>query len=427
MSNHNKKVMKFYYCAFESVFSPVFDSQILTFLKKVNNELKGSNESVNLILFSSLRDFLKAGYWVKRKLIRDFLNKKVLFSFKFPYLYKFPITFRFTLFLNSLMCLFVFIFVARLKKSKGVVFHCRTDIGSYILLTVKKIFYKNIKIICDCRGVYSKEVSYKSGRMDRNYFFRHIERIESYAQVNSDYLFCVSRTFKEHILKNNYNKIKKIKVIPCCIDSEKFKYDPVIRKKIRKEMNIDGKFVVVYSGSLNEWQLPLRMLEIFKIIKSVITGSIFVMFTKDLKYAREIFLNSGIKEDSYILISRPYHLINSYLQVGDLSLLMREDNIVNRVAFPVKFPEYVRCGVPVLSSITSDVINIIEDNDLGFKVNNLYDDAEIKRLALKIKENLKIIKGDKFKMRISNIIGRMTSWDIYIKPVINVYREVIND
>jgi len=35
---------------------------------------------------------------------------------------------------------------------------------------------------------------------------KKIEYVENYAQINSDYVFCVSDTFKKYILQKNYNK-----------------------------------------------------------------------------------------------------------------------------------------------------------------------------------------------------------------------------
>jgi len=417
--------MKLFYCAFESIFNPVFDSQVLTYIKKINNRLAKENLLVILVVFSSIADLFKKNYLYKKKKIKKLLKGNCIFSFKLPYFYRFPFIFRFSLFLNSIICLFVFLFIFRLKKTARAIIHCRTEVASFILLRIKKLFYRNIKIICDCRGIGSKEILYKYGKKKGLFISKKIEEVERFAQRNSDYVFCVSNSFKDFILKRNKSEIKKIKVIPCCIDINKFKYDPHLRKQVRGEMNIGDKFVVLYSGSLNEWQLPLEMIKIFSIFKKIIKNSIFILFTKDIEYTKILFLNSGLDKGSYIIDYKPYNVINKYLLLGDLGLLIREKNDVNRVAFPVKFSEYVRCGVPVLSSITSDVINMIGKFKLGYKLNNYSDPYEIKKIALNIKSNITYLKSNEYKSRISNVIRVNVGWEKYIDSAVDVYKDIL--
>jgi glycosyltransferase involved in cell wall biosynthesis len=53
--------------------------------------------------------------------------------------------------------------------------------------------------------------------------------------------------------------------------------------------------------------------------------------------------------------------------VGDLGLLLRDAHPVNRVASPVKFAEYLACGVPVLISPgVGDCPRIVERERVGF-------------------------------------------------------------
>jgi len=418
--------MKVFYCAFESIFNPIFDSQIIIFLKKISSRLESRNQGVNLVVFGSIGDIFRKGYWAKRRIIKKDLNNRVFFILKFPYLFRFPTFLRFALFLNSVICFMVFLFIFRLKKSERAVCHCRTEIGSYILLNIKRKYYEKFKVICDCRGLGSKEILYKSGIKNKDALSKGIDRIEKIAWVNSDFIFCVSQTFRRYILQESNCNVKKIMVVPCCVDVDKFKYDSKLRKEIMKEMEIkEDNFIVLYSGSLNEWQLPVRMIEIFKIIKGFIEESVFLVLTRDLRYARELFLNSKIEKESYIIESISYSSISKYLLVGDLGFLIRENNNVNKVAFPVKFPEYIRCGVPVLSSISSDVMNLIRDYGLGFELENFNNNEEVKKIAANIKKNMAYIKSDKYKNRISNIIRKKVSWDSYINQIIKIYKNLL--
>jgi len=293
-------------------------------------------------------------------------------------------------------------------------------------LKVKRFYYKNIKIICDCRGIGSEEIFYESKARNKFELSKRISEIEKFTQSNADHVFCVSEKFKNYIIKNNKTGIKKINVIPCCVDTENFKYVSKLRLEIRNEMDIADKFVILFSGSLNGWQLPERMIEIFKIFKGIIHESVFVIFTKDVNYANNLLLNSGLKSKDFVISSKPYDLINKYLLIGDLGLIIREDNDLNNVAFPIKFAEYLRCGVPVLTSIKSDVADFIHKYSVGYYLEDFKSDNEVRRIAEKVNKEKELIKSDYYKEKVSNIIGEKLGWDYHIDNIIGIYKELLN-
>ena len=62
-----------------------------------------------------------------------------------------------------------------------------------------------------------------------------------------------------------------------------------------------------------------------------------------------------------------YHNVPKYLSAADFGVIFRDDNLVNRVACPVKFVEYVACGLPVIANHS---VKLISDylNSTGFGV-----------------------------------------------------------
>ncbi len=416
--------MRLFYFAFESIFDPVFDSQVLEFVKEFNQR-SGEDEKITLAVLGSVADILRKNYRIKRKKIIDILEGNCVFFFKVPYFYRFPFLFKASLFLNMIAAFKVIFFFLRFKKSERAVFHCRTEIASFILLRIRDLFYKSIKIICDCRGVGSKEILYKYSGSKGIALSKKIGRIERFAHDNSDLLFCVSGSFKKFI-QGNSQKPLDIEVIPCCINTEKFRFDIRVRDDKRKEMGISDRFVVLYSGSLNEWQLLEEMINIFKAFKKNIDNSIFILFTRDIEYARNLLMKSGLDSGSYIVEYKPFDIINKYLSIGDIGLLIREENDVNRVAFPIKFTEYVRSGVPVLTSITSDIGEFLDKYNTGFRIKDYNDPAEIEKIISNIKSDMDNIKSNEYKRKISGIVGEKIGWGAYIFTIINKYRDLIN-
>jgi glycosyltransferase involved in cell wall biosynthesis len=331
--------------------------------------------------------------------------------------------FGFSLFINSVIAFKALFPLLGLKRSQKAIFHCRTEIASHIMLKIRDRFYPNIKIVCDCRGVGSQEIIYKYAGSKGKILSEKILIAERSAYRNSDMLFCVSDSFKQYIRERNKDT-PGIMVVPCCINTDSFRYDPEVRKDTRSRLGIDERFVVLYSGSFNEWQLPLKMIEIFNDFKHGIPESVFLVLTRDVHAAEEMLSASGIQKDSYIIRYVPFEDIPGFVSCGDISLLIREENDVNRVAFPIKFTEYVRCGVPVLTSITSDIGRLIAERDMGFTVRDPEDRKEVERTVKAVISDAGRIKSSKYKEKISDIISQEFSWKKFIPSIIKCYRDL---
>jgi glycosyltransferase involved in cell wall biosynthesis len=416
---------EYYYFAFESIFDPVFDSQVVEFIKEFN---KGSDDDrkITLVVFGSFSDLISKKYTVKRKRIRKALEGRCRFFFKLPYFFKYPSLFSLSIFLNTVIALKALSLLMRLNRSGKMVFHCRTEIASYILLNIRNKFYKKAKLICDCRGVGSKEILYKFPGKKGISLSKKIKNIEDAAHKRADQLFCVSKSFKEYINKKSGEKIK-IEVIPCCINKDKFYFNSIKRREKRKELDIENRFTVLYSGSLNMWQLPEEIIKIFLEFRSYIKDSILVIFTRDTGIAEKLLKKYDLNNDSYIVGSKSFDEISSYLPVGDIGLLIREENEVNRIAFPIKYTEYVRSGVPVFTSITSDIDAFLEKYNTGFKIKDFKDVSEIRNVISDIKQDLDNICSNAYKKRISNVIGEKFGWSAYTPKIKRIYQMITDE
>ena len=62
----------------------------------------------------------------------------------------------------------------------------------------------------------------------------------------------------------------------------------------------------------------------------------------------------------------------AYLSSADIAFIWRGDNIVNRVSSPVKFSEYIACGLPVIHNGAVDLINKVTSTlECGLLIRNI--------------------------------------------------------
>lgn len=104
-------------------------------------------------------------------------------------------------------------------------------------------------------------------------------------------------------------KKRKFELIPNAIDMQKFSYNPEIREKKRKELGIEGKFVIGNVGRFNLQKNHKFVLEIFKEIKKKEKNAVLLLVgegelrerireqIKELKLEEDVML-LGVRKDT---------------------------------------------------------------------------------------------------------------------------------
>jgi glycosyltransferase involved in cell wall biosynthesis len=168
----------------------------------------------------------------------------------------------------------------------------------------------------------------------------------------------VSDTLKKYMV-NKYNMNSDNIFITPCLASENFKYDSRLRDLIRSELNIcqDDVLIVFSSGSSGLWQKN----EVLKILAD--KEMIIINLSKD-----------NIKHKNIINKYVDYCKVPLYLNAADIAVIWRDKSIVNQAASPVKFSEYICCGLPVIANESVDSItDYITSSLYGLLINNMED------------------------------------------------------
>ena len=80
-----------------------------------------------------------------------------------------------------------------------------------------------------------------------------------------------------------------------------------------------------------------------------------------------------------------------YLNAADVAVIWRIKSIGNQVASPVKFSEYICCGLPVISNNSVDMISsYITKNECGLLIDKLDDLDNLSLYDLKQKDRKRI-------------------------------------
>ena len=236
-------------------------------------------------------------------------------------------------------------------------------------------FYKKQKYL-DFHGVVPEEIKYFGKNILSYYFMTFIEKI-LFKSKNLT-VICVTNKMIAH-LKGKYKKFKGDFIL--------YNIFPIHLLDIKENfINHDKEIntVFIYSGSCTLWQKTDLMLDAIK--KNLRDNYTFIILTSNIAEFEIMIKEKNFPKDKIILKTVNPEDLFRYYEIADYGFLLRDNNIVNRVANPTKLIEYLSSGVTP----------IILNPNIGDYVENGYEYISIDQFTQT--ETLKKRKSKKNKM-----------------------------
>jgi len=409
--------LKLIYFVGEGIFTPVLDSQVLVPLNLIGKEYPQTE--ISLLNLTSFRHIHKESTKKRMQEVVEAVPGVRVFNES-----------RFI----SGMVLQHYLWGEKLRKCISTLGYTRNDRivvhsrghSTAAAAAVLKNRYPGLRILLDIRGDTFDEVG--RATLARKYLFNFNRKMFKLAAENADGLTTVSEFLLRRILGTGLIKSEIPKtVVGCCVDTSRFFFDVRVREKYRQELNIWNKFVLCYCGAMSHWQKPDALAEIFAIIAGKIANSHFLIVSKEPHPLIDNLKKLNIDKSKYTTLAAPHSEVANYLMAADVGLLLREDTMTNRVASPVKFAEYLRCGLPVLlTPCIGDFGNIVQKYDVGATVNLPLIKTNVENSINTIYNKLKN-QGIDYRKRCSQIAAENLSWEGNLTKLYSLYEKLIQD
>ena len=329
-----------FYVTYNDAPSGIYSSQVIDVVKFLNIELKAD---VKLVSFISIRNYFKNRSKIKKELPQAIVIPMV------PGIHRW----RWNLIFLYFLCL---------------LFNPKVIIGRSVLATQLALKCKKgkMRIIYDGRGAIAAEWK-EYNVVTNSRMLSEIPILEKDVVLNADYRIAVSNNLLEYWKQEYGYTSHKHVVIPCTLNKvfENIDLNSEIIASKRKSLNMHSTDIVfVYSGSIAGWQsFDLLYKFISPILKSFPNSKLLFLSDRDSNIVK--------LEDEFpnrILQKRvsPQN-VPEYLMIADYGLLIREQSVTNKVASPVKFPEYLSCGLKIIiSENLGDYSEFVSKNQCGY-------------------------------------------------------------
>jgi glycosyltransferase involved in cell wall biosynthesis len=354
---NNKKAL---YISYNGLLEPILLSQAVPYLKALSK----NGFSFILLTFEKKNDL---GRHTKKELedIKDGLRKEGI-DWKWLRYHKYPT--KLSTFFDILIGYLVSAYL--IAANKIAIVHVRGATPGIIGLILSKVF--RFKLIFDTRGLLAEEYAGGGLWKEGSFIFKLVKFVEKKLLKRADAVVVLTdRHYKKIIEDPRLNiKDKRMPIIPCCVDLNRFKDDTNNHKKLLKKYNIEhGDMLLVYPGKVGTFYLINEMLEFFQYASGMIPGLNFLILTHD-EINKIKNKNLSINSKNIYIINPLFDEIPVFLRCADAGIFFI--NPYKKFASsPIKLGEFLACGRPVIiNSGIGDTGELVNSNRVGVVIND---------------------------------------------------------
>lgn len=215
---------------------------------------------------------------------------------------------------------------------------------------IKAYKYGTKHIINWWQGIHPEESYYRNINktfLERKLRFWVLSYIEKKAIKHTFLNLFVSKSMQQHYaLKYGYKNDNYV-IMPC--------FNELLQKNCFDDVRY-AKPTFVYAGGLSRWQCFEPMVKLFSRIKQELPDATLALYVKDCLEVHAILEKYGVSAEIKFISPS---LLTEEMEKYKYGFIIRDDDILNRVATPTKMSSYMASGV---IPIYTDVIDSFKEN-----------------------------------------------------------------
>jgi len=257
--------------------------------------------------------------------------------------------------------------------------HARGYVPAAIAWAVKK--RTAVPFLFDIRGLQADEYA-DAGHWDtRSVKFRLTKRVEQSILRQADGIVTLT-----HAIRPTLREFEGLKeratappwsVIPTCVDLDHFAFDAAGRRRVREQLAVGDRPVLVYAGSIGTWYSLDEMLDFYQAARARWPGLfLLALINRSPDAVAGALAARGIAADDYAVTWARHADMPAYLSAADAGLAFIRPSLSKRSSSPTKHAEYLACGLPIVANAgVGDVDDLLARTGAGVIVADYSQEA----------------------------------------------------
>lgn len=227
---------------------------------------------------------------------------------------------------------------------------------------------KRCSLIVDIQDIYP-ETLVALGFLKNRAIIKPLEWMERFIYKRAEGMVSISDGFKRNFIRKGAGPLA-VEVVHNWVDVDLFRpADADDSGNLRNEFALNGKFVVMFMGTMGFAQGLENVVEAANLLKDYQDRIEFV------------FLGKGVAKEDMMAMIKEYELTNftfippkpnseipRYLSLADVCLVHLRRNDLFEITIPCKTYEYISMGKPVIMGVKGDALELVEQGSCGVGV-----------------------------------------------------------
>ena len=261
------------------------------------------------------------------------------------------------------------------------VVHARSHVPAATALIVRRLTGR--RLIFDIRGLLGDEYA-DAGRWRRSGIaYRITAWIQRAAIARAAGIVVLTERVRDHLFGRGAPA--PVEVIPCCADLARLDADTSEIQRLRVELGLQGRPVMVYVGKLTAPYMDREMAEFFAAARRDDPALVFLVVTQAPPQTIVAELErQGLPPDSYRIARSEPERIGAHLALADFAISFCRPTFARIASSPTKIGEYLGAGLPVVSGAGIGDMDAILRRGVGVVVES-FDQPGYERAATEIR------------------------------------------
>jgi glycosyltransferase involved in cell wall biosynthesis len=226
---------------------------------------------------------------------------------------------------------------------------------------------RGVPLIFEVRDLWPESLSAVGVGGEKSLLHRTLGRVAGFLYRNSQRIVIVSPAFRGVLTQRWGVPNEKIALVENGVETDLFR--PQDANALRRELGLEGKFVVCYIGTMGMAHGLETLLDSAAALQISSPHVHFLLIGEGAEKARiQALAQSRGLSNMLFLDQQPREKIPAYISAADASLVLLKKTDLFKTVIPTKMLEFMACARPVVLAVDGQARKIVENAHAGIFV-----------------------------------------------------------